>query len=674
MLADEPSLMSATRERLLLAVRDLSSWALVLALVIGGMAFLVDGALLLVEGGLSPARTGLLALAAMSQAALLTALIAPAATILSRIFSLLKTPGRWGSNRGWVPPLLPALAAMWLITSPLERRLPMLYLGFVLAGAGLLALFYHLASRPLGRWSAVALFALASAMVLLDCWLNPLFYPELHMLAHFVAAAGFLALLTPLRRRLTQARLPGLLLLVATLAGGSILAYATLQSRQPDWPILLRLSSRHGNRLQQLNRRVSTALGRPSGVLEQINLPPSLKCRGAGGGSTQFKDSDLGLGPAVGDPAYTPGTVDLVILITVECFRPDALTPAAMPRLWKIAGRGASFLRGYAASSKTRFSLPPIFGRGHHEDPLISAKLRRAGVATSAVVGFAPASKGVAWGKDMGFDSSQSPGIWSSKITDMALARIQRLGARKHFVWLHYWEPHTWYRFRRTTEKDAMTAAPTESALRYLTPLKVLDRSLARLFQQLQQQGRMDRTLVIITGDHGEALGEEGLVGHGHTGKEVVFRVPMVAIGPGLPAGQFDKLSSHHDIPHTVLGAFGLGSEDGPRGGGLGRSWLRLRGHPEVVFHDHVVARSYRQVSGKVGVDSMSVLVTDRFKLHYGWKDEQLELFDLPADPGEQRNLAQVHPEQATGLLRQLATFCLMADCADSSVCEKLGR
>ncbi len=663
------------------ASRQLLSWALVLALVLGGMAFMVDGGLLFLEDTSQIMRFTQGALASVSLGVLVAAGVAPAAALLAFLTSRkfwVKAPMPLG-GRG----LLVGLAFMlcWGVTDPLDRRLPLAYIALVLGSTGLITLCLFLASRPLSWRSSALLLSLAVAAVAGDCWLNATIYPELHMLAHLLAAAGLLALLVPLRQSLYETRL--LILILASLGlGGAIYAAFELLERQlPSWPTLLRVHGRHAHRLLIASKAIfrydPAPPSLPGGFRPSGDLASGGEKKGPGGRfSILAQDVGIGLGPPVGDPAYSRGTADLVLLITVECFRANALTKATMPRLWDYASRGAVFLRGYAASSQTKQSLPALQGKRLVKDiavgllddhssgnASVAAQLRSAGVTTSAVVGYENTRAGDHWGQILDFETVFSPGLFSAAITDAALGRIREVGPRPHYVWLHYWEPHRWPSVRPKDVNTSSRLKEVSAKDRYSWTLKVLDAQLERLFQKLEQWKMLSRSLVIITGDHGEALGERGLTGHARTGHEVMLRVPMVLIGPGIPAGRLDKLVSHHDILPTVLGAFGVRDKDGLQGGALGRSWLRLRGHPEVIFHHFVVANSYRQVSGQRGLAPMAILATDRYKIHFGWNDEQLELYDLPSDPAETQNLVTEQPLEASRKLKQLISYCKKARC-----------
>ncbi|MCR8922563.1 sulfatase-like hydrolase/transferase [Dasania sp. GY-MA-18] len=93
---------------------------------------------------------------------------------------------------------------------------------------------------------------------------------------------------------------------------------------------------------------------------------------------------------------------------------------------------------------------------------------------------------------------------------------------------------------------------------RYINSSNHLDGQIARIIDSLKQSGKIDNTIIIITGDHGEEFMEKGRWGHNSTFSEEQVRVPLVLHIPGQAAAQQQFLSSHLDLPATVLHALGV--------------------------------------------------------------------------------------------------------------------
>jgi arylsulfatase A-like enzyme len=104
---------------------------------------------------------------------------------------------------------------------------------------------------------------------------------------------------------------------------------------------------------------------------------------------------------------------------------------------------------------------------------------------------------------------------------------------------------------------------------RYDDATRTVDHAIERLLRGLEDQGRLERTLVVVTSDHGEEFGEHGGYGHGHAFYGAVTRVPLVVAGPGIAPGVIGDLVSHVDLYwglQTIAGSDGIqsSSECGP--------------------------------------------------------------------------------------------------------------
>ena len=101
-----------------------------------------------------------------------------------------------------------------------------------------------------------------------------------------------------------------------------------------------------------------------------------------------------------------------------------------------------------------------------------------------------------------------------------------------------------------------------------------LDRSLERLLQELDRRGVLQDTLVIVTSDHGEHLGDHGLFFHGCSLYRQLVHVPLVIVGPGVPAGRavVDPVSLR-DVPATLIDLLQLGPDAPFPGRSLARFW-----------------------------------------------------------------------------------------------------
>ena len=102
-----------------------------------------------------------------------------------------------------------------------------------------------------------------------------------------------------------------------------------------------------------------------------------------------------------------------------------------------------------------------------------------------------------------------------------------------------------------------------------------LDEQLGALFDELQRRGILDRTLVIITSDHGEGLGEHALFMHGESLYRTEIRVPLLILTPShRPSGAVVRETvSLRDLPATIVDLIGLGNGSPFPGRSLARLW-----------------------------------------------------------------------------------------------------
>ena len=193
----------------------------------------------------------------------------------------------------------------------------------------------------------------------------------------------------------------------------------------------------------------------------------------------------------------------------------------------------------------------------------------------------------------------------------------------------------------------------------YYAMIELIDHNVGRMIDALERTGQADDTLVIFTSDHGEMLGDHGLLLKGCRFYEGLVHVPLILRWPGhIAAGATtDALVELTDLAPTLLDAAGLPVPDHM----AGRSLLPLlRGaasehRAEVRCEYYAALRSLkRNLSG--WSDSRATMIRDRrYKLAVYHGHPVGELFDLQEDPDEHRNLWNEgsHAELRFDLLRR---------------------
>ncbi len=177
----------------------------------------------------------------------------------------------------------------------------------------------------------------------------------------------------------------------------------------------------------------------------------------------------------------------------------------------------------------------------------------------------------------------------------------------------------------------------------YYAMIELIDHNVGRMLDALERTGQADNTLVIFTSDHGEMLGDHGLLLKGCRFYEGLVHVPLIVRWPGqIAAGATtDALVELTDLAPTLLEAAGLPVPEHM----AGRSLLPLlRGataehRGEVRCEYYAALRSLkRNLSG--WSDSRATMIRDRrYKLAVYHGHPVGELFDLQEDPHEHRNL-----------------------------------
>lgn len=169
----------------------------------------------------------------------------------------------------------------------------------------------------------------------------------------------------------------------------------------------------------------------------------------------------------------------------------------------------------------------------------------------------------------------------------------------------------------------------------YAASLRYADAWLGRLLQILDERGQLEHTLVIVCSDHGENLGEGGLIAHGLSLDDRLLKVPFVAAGPGAHA--FASMRSLAQLAPTIARAIGLHTH--PWGEGLVQGlpvsqWDGFRlSDPELAEYAQSAGLTAEQAARLR--KSLTAAVSGRFKLVQGVDESDERLYDLASDPLE---------------------------------------
>lgn len=393
------------------------------------------------------------------------------------------------------------------------------------------------------------------------------------------------------------------------------------------------------------------------------------------------------LGTLWGGAAFRPERPLNVLLIAIDTLRADSVTleelaPGARdltPNLRRLAARGTNYRVAVSQAPWTMPAMGSILtgkysmqhgavaptGKIVPSTLTLSEILREAGYSTGAVVSnrYVGPSHGFAQGYEE-FIECFAQGMWghsAEEITDGAIDLVERRLDRPFFVYAHYSDPHfgyvdhaPWtfadgYRGRMRTEmrfpelSELRTTLDAEE-LRYLRDaydeeIAFTDQEIGRLLDSLEREGLTGSTLIVVVADHGEGFLEHGHLGHTTSLYDELVRVPLMVVDPGdATARVSDTPVETRAIFSTVLAAVGIDY----RAEGMPTS---LVAEPEDQS-PHVFSMLWRSSTGaapETGARFAS-LRTERFKLILNPDTDELELYDLVADPGELHDLAGDEP------------------------------
>jgi len=190
----------------------------------------------------------------------------------------------------------------------------------------------------------------------------------------------------------------------------------------------------------------------------------------------------------------------------------------------------------------------------------------------------------------------------------------------------------------------------------YDAELRRLDGAVADVVALLEDEGQLENTLLVITSDHGENIGEHGHMNHVFSLYNTTLHIPLIMVHPRFfPAGTIcDAPVVINDIFPTVLSVCGIAPDNGPAG-----ACPLLPGQWERISRDRPILSEYaypQQALDAFQPRDQELSILDRhrrslrsviqgeYKLIVG-SDQVRELYQLADDPGELRNLIEAEPE-----------------------------
>ncbi|MCB9796725.1 MAG: sulfatase [Alphaproteobacteria bacterium] len=241
------------------------------------------------------------------------------------------------------------------------------------------------------------------------------------------------------------------------------------------------------------------------------------------------------------------------------------------------------------------------------------------------------------------------------EVVEAAQRFIEAQGPRRWMLWVHLMEPHAPC---FGADGQRIRGAPGAEALHacYAEEVQAADQGLGALLDWLDSTGRYADTLILLTADHGEELGEHGGAGHGDALYQEQLHVPLIVklAGQELAGRRARWRVRHIDVAPTLVELAGVASGAGWRGEPLLEELARAAlMEADAPTPPDLLVLAEQSVLGL----PMVAVIDGNWKLIRAAEGNPrglppVQLFDLNADPGETRDVARQHGARVTALSR----------------------
>ena len=355
-----------------------------------------------------------------------------------------------------------------------------------------------------------------------------------------------------------------------------------------------------------------------------------------------------------------------VILISIDTCRADHLScygyqQQTTPNIDKLAKQSYVFTNTItpipltlpAHCSMLTGTIPPYHGRHDNKDKIttpfettLADVLQRKGFVTGAFISSSILNS--QFGLNQGFnyyeDRFEKPDDSERKAeetTRHAISWLEKNKNNRFFLFLHYYDPHDVY------EPPEPFATQYKDNL-YAGEIAYTDYYIGKVIDKLKQMDLYNSSLIIITGDHGEMLGEHDEETHMFFIYQSALHVPLVIKLPGATkGGRIDDLVGLIDIVPTVCEKLDIKIPSEIQG----QSLCPYLSNESIASRDrHIYCESLYPTMYQA--NSLLGIVTNRWKYI---QTTRPELYDLLADPNEQNNIVARESQRARILQDRLA-------------------
>ena len=402
-------------------------------------------------------------------------------------------------------------------------------------------------------------------------------------------------------------------------------------------------------------------------------------------------------------PAAKIPRPDHIIIITIDAVRPDHLgcygySRGISPNIDRLAQRGVVVRNAYANAPWTKPSVASLFSslrpnihrtvdRDHSLPDQIrtmAERLKESGYFTCFFNGGNPLIHEFRF--DQGFDFyDYRESLDSAEVVRRLQSFLPQAQGKNIFAYIHLMDTHLPYHLhegnrelaaaaprnfvpgdferrdvREATAKGELTAEEKAYLIAlYDEQIRYSDKSVGELVSIFQTAGLLDRSLLILTSDHGEELWDHENYEHGHSLYEEVLRVPLIMVSEDLPAARLESRVRLIDILPSIMDLVEPGFKKGEMAGESVWRYLKKDDGKRPVF-----------AAGTIHGDEKFCLIKDDWKVILNTADmvtnrpligfrveDAVELYDLKTDPQEKHNLREAKSKEVVGLLKELASL-----------------
>ena len=400
-----------------------------------------------------------------------------------------------------------------------------------------------------------------------------------------------------------------------------------------------------------------------------------------------------------------------IVLITIDTLRADRLgcygyDPHISNRIDALASRGVQFNNCMSQSSFTpashasiltgqnpyRHGLRTIEGgkpyKLRRDQETLATLLKKAGYRTAAVISAFMVEKekyGLANGfefyeqsfykkgatedfdqQKQNIDTRRSQTLAQRRAdvtTTIALDWLREVVKDPFFLWVHYFDVHETFLippmipgvFEYSIE-GPLTDVHDQM---YDVEIRYVDLMIGKLVDELYQLGLGKDTLIVLTSDHGQGMGDHDYYYHGARLYREQLHIPLIFSGASTPAGRkIQNLVRSIDIMPTILDLIGYPDEYRPKDI-EGKSMLRLWENPNAMDADTLIAYGETAYPKEIyGKSPLFSIIQDNMKLIYHSEvPDESEFYDLTLDPHELNNIyskEQEREREFIGTIRRL--------------------